>query len=1027
MNTERAKRKLSAILSADVKGYSRLMGEDEVGTVRTLKEYRELMSKLIKEYRGRVVDSPGDNVLAEFASVVDALECSIEIQKVLHEKNAALPDNRKMEFRIGVNLGDVIEDEDRVYGDGVNIAARIEGLAEPGGICISGSGFEQVRNKLPLGYQYLGEHTAKNIVQSIKVYRILTQPEQAGKIIGEKGPKGSQWRWAAVVAVVLVAGALAFWNFYLRPPPVEPASKEKMAFPLPDKPSIAVLPFVNMSGDPNQEYFCDGLTEQIITSLSKIERMFVIARNSTFVYKGKPLKIQKVAEDLGVQYVMEGSIQRSAGRVRITAQLINALTGRHLWAETYDRDLKDIFALQDEITMNILTAVQGKLTEGEHALRSKIRETENLKAYEKVLQARELIRRNTKQDNESARQLAEEAIVLDPNFAWAYLSLGWSHYMDVRFGWSESPAKSLQKAFELAQKALAMDDSIDTAHSLLGSIYLVKLRFEKAVEEAERAVALNPNGAQGIIVLAGILGHAGRWEESVSYAEKSIRLDPVPDIFKIFILGRAQFMIGHYDKSIAAWKKALQKNSDYFPAHAFLAACYSSLGRDAEATAEAKEVLRINPKFNVESHAKLLPYKNKADIERELSALRKAGLPDKAPLPLPDKPSIAVLPFVNMSDDKSQEYFSDGLTEEIINALVKLPQVFVIARNSSFTYKGKSVDVRQVGREMGVKYVLEGSVRREGERMRVTAQLVDAGTGNHLFSERYDREVKELFALQDDITIKVMTAMRVQLTEGDYARAFAKGTKNLEAYLKAMQSYQQRQLMTREGQARARQLAEEAIALDPGYAMAYCHLAAVLGNEVVGGVYKNVQEVLTRSMELAQKAVAIDDSLAQAHITLGFQYCLRRDFDRAIQEGERAVALEPNSAEIIAGLAGILEWADQPEEAMPLFKKAMRSSPIPQPLWLLNMASAHIRMGQYEESIPICKTVLQKQPDQEFAHIFLAIAYISTGREQEARAEAAEILRVNPQFSWERLARALPRKNQDELKRRGELLRKAGL
>jgi len=1027
MNTERAKRKLSAILSADVKGYSRLMGEDEVATVRTLKEYRELMSQLIKEYRGRVVDSPGDNVLAEFASVVDALECSIEIQKMLKAKNAALSDNRKMEFRIGVNLGDVIEDEDRVYGDGVNIAARIEGLAEPGGICISGSGFEQVRNKLPLGYQYLGEHTVKNIVQPIKVYRILMQPEQAGKIIGEKGPKGSQWRWAAVVAVVLVAGALAFWNFYLRPPPVEPASKEKMAFPLPDKPSIAVLPFVNMSGDPNQEYFCDGLTEQIITSLSKIERMFVIARNSTFVYKGKPLKIQKVAEDLGVQYVMEGSIQRSAGRVRITAQLINALTGRHLWAETYDRDLKDIFALQDEITMNILTAVQGKLTEGEHALRSKIRETENLKAYEKVLQARELIRRNTKQDNESARQLAEEAIVLDPNFAWAYLSLGWSHYMDVRFGWSESPAKSLQKAFELAQKALAMDDSIDTAHSLLGSIYLVKLRFEKAVEEAERAVALNPNGAQGIIVLAGILGHAGRWEESVSYAEKSIRLDPVPDIFKIFILGRAQFMIGHYDKSIAAWKKALQKNSDYFPAHAFLAACYSSLGRDAEATAEAKEVLRINPKFNVESHAKLLPYKNKADIERELSALRKAGLPDKAPLPLPDKPSIAVLPFVNMSDDKSQEYFSDGLTEEIINALVKLPQVFVIARNSSFTYKGKSVDVRQVGREMGVKYVLEGSVRREGERMRVTAQLVDAGTGNHLFSERYDREVKELFALQDDITIKVMTAMRVQLTEGDYARAFAKGTKNLEAYLKAMQSYQQRQLMTREGQARARQLAEEAIALDPGYAMAYCHLAAVLGNEVVGGVYKNVQEVLTRSMELAQKAVAIDDSLAQAHITLGFQYCLRRDFDRAIQEGERAVALEPNSAEIIAGLAGILEWADQPEEAMPLFKKAMRSSPIPQPLWLLNMASAHIRMGQYEESIPICKTVLQKQPDQEFAHIFLAIAYISTGREQEARAEAAEILRVNPQFSWERLARALPRKNQDELKRRGELLRKAGL
>jgi adenylate cyclase len=400
---------------------------------------------------------------------------------------------------------------------------------------------------------------------------------------------------------------------------------------------------------------------------------------------------------------------------------------------------------------------------------------------------------------------------------------------------------------------------------------------------------------------------------------------------------------------------------------------------------------------------------------------------EKMAFPLPDKPSIAVLPFVNMSDDKSQEYFSDGLTEEIINALVKLPQVFVIARNSSFTYKGKSVDVRQVGREMGVKYVLEGSVRREGERMRVTAQLVDTTTGNHLFSERYDREVKDLFALQDDITMKVMMAMRVQLTEGDYARASAKGTKNLEANLKAMQSYQQRQVLTKEGQARARQLAEKALALDPGYAMAYCHLAAALGNEATMGVYKNVPEILARSMELAQKAVALDDSLAQAHVTLGFQYTLRRNSDLAIAEGERAVALEPNSAEIVASLAAMLEWADRPEETIPLLKKAMRLSPIPQPMWLLNMASAHIRMGQYEESIPICKTVLQKQPDQVFAQIFLAIAYISTGREQEARAEATEILRVNPQFSWERLARGLPRKNQDEMKRRGELLRKAGL
>jgi adenylate cyclase len=630
MTTQEVKRRLTAILNADVKGYSRLMGEDEETTVRTLNAYKEAMASLIQQHHGRVVDAPGDNVLAEFASVVDAVRCAVEIQKELKARNADLPENRKMEFRIGVNLGDVIEDGEQILGDGVNIAARLESLSEAGGVCISGTAFDHVRNKLSLGYKYLGEQTVKNILEPVRVYRVLMEPEAAGKVTGEKKAKPRQWQRAALIVIailIVIAAAFAVWRLYFRPtPPIDVASKEKMAFPLPDKPSIAVLPFTNMSDDPKQEYFCDGLTEQIITSLSKVERLFVIARNSTFVYKGKAVKIQKVAEDLGVQYVMEGSIQRSANRVRITAQLIDALTGRHVWAESYERDLKDIFALQDEITMKILTAIRVKLTEGEATLRSVKWGTDNLKAYEKFLQGTYLIRRNTKQDNDSARQLTEEAIVLDPNFIGAYVQLGWTHYLDVRFGWSESRAKSLQKASELAQKALAMDDSIDSAHSLLGSIYLVKLQFEKAIAEAERAVALNPNGVQGIFVLAGILGHAGRWEESVAYAKKSIRLDPVPDIFKIFVLGRAQFMIGHYDESIETWKKALQRNPDYLPAHAFLAACYSSLGRDAEASAEAKEVLRIDPKFSVESHAKILPYKNKADIEKEVAAFRKAGL-----------------------------------------------------------------------------------------------------------------------------------------------------------------------------------------------------------------------------------------------------------------------------------------------------------------------------------------------------------------------------------------------------------------
>jgi TolB-like protein/class 3 adenylate cyclase len=372
MATDRVKRKLTAILSADVKGYSRLMGEDEELTLRTLNTYKEAMGSFIQQYRGRIVGTAGDSVLAEFASVVDAVQCAVEIQQVLRAKNALLPETRRMEFRIGINLGDVIEEGDTIYGDGVNIASRLEGLAEAGGICISQSAYQQVENKLPLRYDYLGEHEVKNIAKPVQVYRARIESEAAPPKMGkEKRPAGKGLSKAAlaIIAVVVIAGAGAFYQFVLRPSPskTEVASKDKMAFPLPDKPSIAVLPFVNMSGDPKQEFLSDGMTEAIITALSKVRDLFVISRQSTFSYKGKPVKVKQVSEELGVRYVLEGSIQRSGDRVRITAQLIDALTGHHLWAERYERDLKDIFALQDEITMKILTATQVRLTAGEEA------------------------------------------------------------------------------------------------------------------------------------------------------------------------------------------------------------------------------------------------------------------------------------------------------------------------------------------------------------------------------------------------------------------------------------------------------------------------------------------------------------------------------------------------------------------------------------------------------------------------------------------------------------------------------------
>ena len=474
MTAERAKRKLSAILSADVKGYSRLMGDDELATVRAVEAYRKMIAEVVRNYSGRVVDSPGDNVLAEFLSVVDAVESAVEIQKELKGKNAQLPENRRMQFRIGINLGDVVEEGERIYGDGVNIAARIEGLAEGGGICVSGTAFDQVKNKLSLGYEYLGEHSVKNIAEPVRVYKVLMEPEAAGKVLGEVRPKPKQWRWAAiggVVAFIIVAGILAVWHQYLRPQ-FEPASVERMAFPLPEKPSIAILPFINMSEDPNQEYFSDGIPEDIITTLSKIPRLFVIARNSTFTYKGKSVKIQKVSEELGVRYVLEGSVRKAGERVRITAQLVDATMGHHLWAEKYDRDLRDIFALQDEVTKKIVRALVVKLTEDEQKILVH-KKTDNLEAYDSILRGIDHFLRMTGEENAEARKLFKHAIDLDPNYSVAYSWLGWTYWMEWSFEWSQNPT-SLERAFELAQRALSLDDSLSDAHALLGKVYLWK-------------------------------------------------------------------------------------------------------------------------------------------------------------------------------------------------------------------------------------------------------------------------------------------------------------------------------------------------------------------------------------------------------------------------------------------------------------------------------------------------------------------------------------------------------------------------
>ena len=634
MTTEKIKRKLAAILSADVKGYSRLMGEDEEWTLRTLNSYKELIGNLVGEHRGRVVASPGDNVLVEFASVVDAVECAVGIQQVLRTKNALLPETRKMDFRIGINLGDVIEEGDSIYGDGVNIAARLEGLAEAGGICISGSAYEQIENKIPLRYDYLGEHAVKNITKPVKVYRARIEPEGAPSQVIEKKKPGKIRLSRAVlagIALVVIASAAVLYQFALRPsvPGMDAVSKGKMGIFLPDQPSIAVLPFMNLSGDPKQEYFSDGITEDIITALSKAPRLLVIARNSTFTYKGKPVKVKQVSEELGVRYVLEGSVQKAGDRVRITAQLIDALTGHHLWAERYERELKDLFALQDEVTTKILTAMRVKLTEGAEATMYEkyFRGKQGLECYLKILEGQHYCSLTAIEDNNKARLIAEEAMAMCPENPMSYLLLGTVHWMDLILGATKSPRDSLEKAMELAQKALAIDDSMSGTHNLLSALYIQKREYDKAIAEGERAVALQPSGAVAHEFYAMSLLYAGRPKEALPMFQKVIRLNPYGSASSFFGLGSAYAQTGRFEEAVPAYKKALLRGSDLdIFAHLGLAATYIALGREKEARAEAAEVLRINPKFSLDSFAKTIPQKDQSRIDRYIGALRKAGL-----------------------------------------------------------------------------------------------------------------------------------------------------------------------------------------------------------------------------------------------------------------------------------------------------------------------------------------------------------------------------------------------------------------
>jgi TolB-like protein len=573
---------------------------------------------------------------------------------------------------------------------------------------------------------------------------------------------------------------------------------------------------------------------------------------------------------------MEGSVQRSGEKLRVTVQLIDALKGHHLWSERYDLKMDDLLAVQDEIAMNVLIETQVKLTQGEQALLWR-KETSNLKAYEKYLEALMYSSRNNPEDNFKARQLAEEAIGLDPKFSGAYRVLGWCHIWNVWRGWSKDLKRSWQLAGEYAEKALSLDENNSENLALWAN---VQRDEEKTVEILRRAVEINPNLSLVTFLLGGALFNSGRSEEAIHYVNRAIRLNPLPPSGYFRILGLIYCFDGRYDDALVESKKALDMKPDDVTTWRDLTVIYMGLGQEEKARAAAAEVLRLDPNFSVEhltkTHWPRLPAR-----ERFFDALRKAGLPDKEPLSLAEKHSIAVLPFINMSGDPEQEYFCDGIADQIISAIGKIPYIKVIARTSSFAYKGKSVNAQQIAGDLGVRYILEGSLQRDDENVRINTQLIDAKTGLHLWAENYDRKLHDIFSVQDEICKNIMIALQVKLTVGEVARLMA-DTVSFKAYEKYLKALDHQWRRTMENSLVARQLAQEAIALDPEYASAYLAIGWTYLDEVWFGMTKTPSESIAKAEEMAQKAASIRGFGEGENALLSSVHLLKKDLDKAI-------------------------------------------------------------------------------------------------------------------------------------------------
>jgi len=1012
MAEEVVNRRLAAIVAADAVGYSRLMGADEAGTrVRFNAHLDELIKPAIAVRQGRIVKTTGDGLLIEFASVVDAVQSAIEIQKGMAERNADEADDKRIEFRIGVNLGDVIVEGDDIHGDGVNVAARLEALADPGGISLSRAARDQVRDRVDVELEDLGEVEVKNVRRRVRVFKVLLDGSE--RQVGSTGKAGRRrltvWTVAGVGGLVALVALVFGWPYVdsgkgvtgddERPSRSGPAAQEL-------RPALVILPFANMSSDGDQEYFSDGFTEDLTTALARIPGLLVTARNTAFTYKGKSVTAVEVGKQLGVRYMLEGSVRRQGDRLRLNAQLIDTGSGNHVWAEAFDRPLTDIFVVQDKLVNRIVGSVASRLRrrEGERTLKAS---PETLTAYDLTSRARLLFRRNDIRSIREARKLLLRAVKIDPEFSLAFATLAQVENFFFTHRTSEEYAtpKAGKRVVAAAAKAVTLDPENASARAIHGMSLRLLGNYEEAAKEAVRARELAPNDPDVLASISVILVGVGDYEGVVQAVNRARILDPYINPLHVGVIqAQALFALGDYRGSKAAALFCLKRSPKDVRCHESLVRALGELGSEQEARAAVSKLMQLSPNYTVSEYIRRAR-KNRRDqaaVGRWADGLRKAGVPERSPIRIADKPSIAVLPFVNMSDVEAQDYFSDGITEDIITDLSKISGLAVIARNSSFLYKGRSVDVREISRDLNVRHVLEGSVRRAGEMLRITAQLVDAETGENVWAERFDRKAEDVFAIQDEIVSKIVAELSVTLMANEQERLFRTHATNIQAYETFLKARKTHLVTTPANIARAMALYRQVIELDPAFAGGYAGLSFLVSLNLRFGRSDDREAETRYAVELAEKSVSIDPEFGWAYIALGSAQVAMGKASKAVSTMHRAVELQPSDADALLFLGFYQVFAGSPFSAIDNIKLSIQLDPKPTNRQFFFLGWAYFMSLQFDNSIIALEKWDSLSPRRS-GLIPLAAAYALSGDPEMARATTKRYLAEIPKFhasSW---------------------------